>query len=335
MAARDSHALMPAALSAILSTGLLAGLLCWHGCGDLPEDDPGAFLERATLVALLEPSQPGDLSMAVNDSTTFLPGAVITLRRVGDNQQVTLDEDPAGFRYVFDRALFPLAAGDSVELTLQGTWRDEPISGSAATSIVSAAGLAFTRKPNDRSHGYDADTLMVYNPDIELNLSNPNAFMVDVDESGDDRPYWYQLEFLTVVFDSLSGQWVRTPADRLHWLRDDEADAWQVAPYPDLRFPPGRDINRQMVSWGFFVFVDERDEYVSDVLRHRRMGYYQVTLRRINKPAERFFFTTHMWIRAQPNDPIEFNLEGERCQGVVASCARTSFRIAIVDDNAR
>ena len=333
MAARNSLAL------------LAAGLLLWQGCGALPDDDPGAFLERVTLVALLEPgesglqevklTQPVDLGTAVNDSTTFLPGAVITLTRVEGGQQIQLEEDPARFRYVFDRALFPLAAGDSVTLALQGVWRGEPFAGGAGTRIVSAAGLAFAHKPNDRSHGYDADTLMVYNPDLERNLSNPNAFSVDVDESGDDRPYWYQLEFLTVVLDSLTGQWRRTPADRLHWLRDDEELAWQVAPYPDLRFPPGRDVNHQQVSWGFFVFVDEQGEYVSDVLRHRRMGYYQVTLRRLNKPAERFFFTTHMWIRAQPMDPIEFNLEGERCQGVVGSCATTSFRVALVDDTPR
>lgn len=324
---------------------LVAGLAFWTSCGDLPEDDPGAFLERATVLALLEPgdsglqevklTQPVDLSTAVNDSTTFLPGALITLRRLDDNQQITLEEDAQAYRYVFDRADFPLAPGDSIELSVQGSWRGEPFSGSATTCIVSATGLAFSRKPNDRSHGYDADTLMIYDPDLEQNLSSPNAFTVDYDESGDDRPYQYQIEFLAVVKDSVSGDWIRMPTDRLHWLRDDEEQAWQVGPHPDLRLPPGEQVNSQPISWGFFVFIDEADEYISDVLRHHRMGYYQVTLRRLNEPAARFYYTTHWWIRGQPTDPIDFNLSGDRCQGVVGSCARTAFRIAIVDDNAR
>lgn len=320
-------------------------LLGAAGCGDMPEDDPGA-LERVTLIALLEPgdsglqevklTRPVDLGVAVNDTTTFLSGATLVLRRVSDGAAVTLEEDAAGFRYVFDRAEFPLAPGDSVSLSLQGTWNGQAFSGEAGTRIVSPDGLAFTRKPQDRSHGYDADTLMVYDPAIEENFTNPTAFHVDFQqECSDGCPYQYQIEFLAVVKDSLTDQWVRTPASRLHWLRDDEELAWQVGPYPDLRLPPGERVEAQPVAWGFFVFVDEADDYVSDLLRNRRMGYYQITLRRLNQPAARFYFTSHWWIREQPTDPIEFNLQGEHCQGVVGSCARTSFRVAIVDDSPR
>ncbi len=325
---------------------LLLGLVLWAGCGDMPEDDPGAFLERATVVALLEPgdtglqevrvTQPVDLTQAVNDSSTYLPGALITLRRLTDGTTITLEEDPAQFRYVFDRAAFPLVPGDNVELAITGSWRGEAFSGAGVTRIVSPDGLAFTQKPGDRSHGYDADTLMVFDPAREANFSNPNAFIVDFEPTDSDGfPYQYQLEFLAVVWDSVAGQWQRTPVERLHWLRDDEEMAWQVGPYPDLRLPPGTRVQAQPISWGFFVFIDEQDEYVSDVLRDRRMGYYQITLRRLDDAAARFFFTTHWWIREQPTDPVEFNLQGDRCQGVVGSCARTAFRIAIVDDTPR
>jgi hypothetical protein len=322
-----------------------AALLGGAGCGDMPEDDPGA-LEKVTLIALLEPGDSGaqevrlmrpvDLGTAVNDTTSFLPGATLVLRRVSDGASIVLDEDAAGYRYVFDRADFPLAPGDSVALSVQGSWNGLAYSGEQGTRIVSPDGLEFTRKPNDRGHGLDADTLMVYDPAIEENFTNPTAFHVDFQqECSDGCSYQYQLEFLTVVKDSLTDEWVRTPSSRLHWLRDDEELAWQVGPYPDLRLPPGQRVQAQPVAWGFFVFVDEADGYASPTLDERRLGYYQITLRRLNGPAARFFFTTHWWIREQPTDPIEFNLQGEHCQGVVGSCARTSFRVAIVDDTPR
>jgi hypothetical protein len=53
----------------------------------------------------------------------------------------------------------------------------------------------------------------------------------------------------------------------------------------------------------------------------------------LNGPAARFFFTTHWWIREEGYDPVDFNLRGENCQGVVGSWARHSFRVALVDDN--
>jgi len=249
---------------------------------------------------------------------------------------VVLEEDAAGFRYVFDRAEFPLAPGDSVSLSLQGTWNGQAFSGEAATRIVSPDGLEFTRKPQDRSHGYDADTLMVYDPAIEENFTNPTAFHVDFrQECSDGCAYQYQIEFLAVVKDSLADQWVRTPASRLHWLRDDEELSWQVGPFPDLRLPPGERVEAQPVAWGFFVFVDEEGVYTAPQTGERRLGYYQITLRRLNEAAARFYYTTHWWIREQPTDPIEFNLLGDHCQGVVGSCARTSFRVAIVDDTPR
>lgn len=320
-------------------------LLGASGCGDMPEDDPGA-LAKVTLIALLEPgdsglqevklTRPVDLGTAVNDTTSFLPGATLALRRVSDGATLTLEEDAAGFRYVFDRADFPLAPGDSVVLSVQGLWNGLAFSGEEGTRIVSPDGLAFTRKPNDRSHGLDADTLMVYDPAIEENFTNPTAFLVDFQqECGDGCPYQYQIEFLAVVKDSVTDQWVRTPASRLHWLRDDEELSWQVGPYPDLRLPPGERVEAQPVAWGFFVFVDEEDVYAAPPQEERRLGYYQITLRRLNQPAARFFFTSHWWIREQPTDPIEFNLQGEHCQGVVGSCARASFRVAIVDDTPR
>jgi hypothetical protein len=328
-----ARALLPAAL---LALAVLAG------CGDMPEDDPGA-VERVTLVAMLEPgdaglqtvllSRPVGLDVTPADSTTFLPGAQIVLRRIPGGEEIQLAEDAAHWRYTFDRADFPLAPGDSVVLEASGTWGGGPFQGSAGTGILSAEGLAFTRKPNDHSHGYDADTLMVYDPDLEANLSNPTAFYVDWDQG--DPDYQYQLEFNAVVLDTLTGTWAPTPPDRLYWLRDDEAAAWQVGPYPDLRLPPGRRVSAQPVAWGFFVFVDSADTYVSDALRGRRMGYYDIMLRRLNGPLARFFYTTHWWIREEGFDPVEFNLRGERIQGVVGSCARTSFRVALVDDTPR
>ncbi|MDP2360722.1 MAG: hypothetical protein Q8O14_08215 [bacterium] len=320
-------------------------LLGASSCDEQPESDPGAA-DLVTLVALLEPgseglqevllSQPLPLGVLINDSTAHLPGATLLLRRVPGGEEIQLEEQAARWRYAFSRADFPLQPGDSLLLEMSGTWAGRTFHGSAATRIVSAEGLAFSFKPNDRSHGFDADTLMVYDPSAEDNLANPSAFYVDwCQDCGDGCDYRYQLEFNAVVLDSAAGRWISTPKPRLHWLRDDKELAWQVGPYPDLRLPPGRRVAPQPVSWGFFVFVDSADTYRQASQRDRRMGYYDITLRRLNDPASRFFFSTHWWIRERGYDPVDFNLVGEHCQGVVGSCARTNFRVAIVDDTPR
>lgn len=316
------------------------------GCDALPDADAGAK-PLVTLIALLEPGDSGvqgvllthpvGLDEVVNDTTTFLSGATLRLRNHSTGDSITLREDGEARRYVFNRAEFPLGAGDSVSLHMSGQWQQEAFLGEMGCRMVGTQGLTFTRRPTAQGLGYDADTLMFYDADTEKDLADPAAFFVDWDPSAQDAPDTeYQLEFNAVVKDTLSGQWISTPPGRLFWLRDDRDAAWQVGPYPDLRLPPGprrADDPPQRVSWTFFVFVDSLDTYVNDVNRGRRMGYYDIILRRLNGPAARFFYTTHWWIREEGYDPVEFNLKGENCQGVVGSWARHSFRVALVDDS--
>jgi hypothetical protein len=333
--------------SRFFSIGLLAlTTLSILGCEDLPDPDAGAR-PMVTLIALLEPGDVGvqsvllthplGLDEVVNDTTAFLSGASLRLWNHSTGDSITLDEDGAARRYVFNRADLPLSPGDSVSLRMSGQWSGEAFLGEMGCRMVGAQDLAFTLRPNDTSMGYEADTLMFYDPETERNLAIPTAFLVDWNPSAQDAPDTeYQLEFNAVVKDTLSGEWISTPAERLFWLRDDREAAWQVGPYPDLRLPPGPRLPSdppQHVSWTFFVFVDSLDTYVSDVNRGRRMGYYDIILRRLNGPAARFFFTTHWWIREEGYDPVDFNLRGENCQGVVGSWARHSFRVALVDDS--
>jgi len=322
-------------------------LLVFSACEDLPDADAGARA-LVTLVALLEPGDSGvqgvllthpvGLGEAVNDTTAFLSGASLRVKNHSTGDSISLTEDAAARRYVFDRAELPLGAGDSVSLHMEGVWNGLAFRGEQGCRVVGAQDLAFTLRPNDSSTGYEADTLMFYDPDTEKDLADPAAFFVDWNPSASDAPDTeYQLEFDAVVKDSTSGRWISTPTDRLYWLRDDRDASWQVGPYPDLRLPPGprrAEDPPQRVSWTFFVFVDSLDTYVSDVNRGRRMGYYDIILRRLNGPAARFFFTTHWWIREEGYDPVDFNLRGENCQGVVGSWARHSFRVALVDDSA-
>jgi len=62
------------------------------------------------------------------------------------------------------------------------------------------------------------------------------------------------------------------------------------------------------------------------------MGYYEVRVGRLTPELWDYLFSTHFWIREFEHDPIPFNLRGERCQGIVASCALREFRVAIVDE---
>lgn len=317
---------------------LLGGLA---GCDDLPDDDPGA-LAKVTAVAIFEPGDTGEqtvllshpvpLNQTVGDSASHVAEGELRLSRPGGDFVELLEHADRGV-YAFDRADFPLAPGDSVLLEIAGDWNGRPYDGAAWTRIVSPEGLAWTEKPSDRSHGLDADTLMVHDESDEENFANPTAFHVNATtDANDGRDYGYQIEFLSVVLDSASGEWVRTPRERLKWLRDDEERAWQVGPYPDLRLPPGDQVLRQAVSWGFFVFVDGADSWIDGENRERDLGYYRVTLRRCTPELTRFYFTSHWWIQEEEYDPIDFNLQGTNLQGVVGSCARIDFRVAIAGD---
>jgi hypothetical protein len=325
--------------SLVLSAALLLGMLA--GCDGLPEDDPGA-LEKVTVVAILEAGDSGTqqvrltrplpLGDAVEGPASFVAGAGLRLVRPG-GESIQLLESLEQAGYLFDRGDFPLAPGDSVRLEVEGNWEGRAFSGEAWTQIASPEGLAWREKPGDRSHGLDADTLMVHDERFEENFANPSAFFVDWwAEAPDGRDYEYQIEFLAVVHDSLSGEWVRTPRERLLWLRDDEEFGWQVGPYPDLRFPPGIYGGRQPVSWGFFVFLDEQDSWIDEQQRRRDLGYYRVTVRRLTPELSRYYYTTHWWIRERDFDPVYFNLQGPNLQGVVGSCARIDFRVAIAGD---
>jgi len=323
----------------LLALAALLGSLA--GCDGLPDDDPGAR-EKVTVIAILEPGDGGEqevwltrpvpLGQPYEDAASFVAGAELRLSRP-DGDSILLEERPAAGRYVLDRAAFPLAPGDSVKLAVGGDWDGREFSGEAWTVIASPEGLAWREKPNDRSHGLDADTLMVHDESLEHNFANPSAFYVDwTADAPDGRDYQYQIEFLAVTFDSLSGEWTRTPRERLEWLRDDEEQGWQVGPYPDLRFPPGAYGGRQPVSWGFFVFLDGQDRWIDEQDRERDLGYYRVTVRRCTPELARYYYTTHWWIREFDYDPVDFNLDGDHLQGVVGSCARIDFRVAIAGD---
>lgn len=329
---------MPRWMLPLATAALLGGLV---GCDDLPENevtrDP-----VATVIAVLEAGDTGlqevrltkplPLEVAVEGAASFIPGAVLRLERP-DGTGIDLVADAVRAAYVFDRADFPLAAGDSVELSVAGSWDGREFDGRASTRIASAEGLAWTEKPGDRSHGLDADTLMVHDETKEENFANPSAFHVNATTlAPDGRDYGYQIEFLAVVLDSTSGEWVRTPRERLRWLRDDEERGWQVGPYPDLRLPPGQTVLRQAISWGFFVFLDAADSWQDPEGNQRDLGYYRITLRRMTPELTSFYYTSHWWIQEEDFDPIEFNLHGDNLQGVVGSSARIDFRVAIAGD---
>jgi len=241
-------------------------LLLAAGCDELPGEDPGA-LDKVTLSVLLQPGSSGDqelrltaplpLGSPVNYETSFVPGAEIRLRN-GAGDEIPAQEDPAGARYWFDRADFPLMPYDTVSVTLGGCWEGWTFDGQASTVIVSDDDFEFTEKPDDRSHGYDADTLMFHDESRESGWRDPAAFHLDWEHLEDGIGYSYQIEFVAVVGDNL-GEWMPTPHERLWWLRDDEELAWQWGPYPDIRSVPGEYAGRQRVSWGAFVFVDSLD----------------------------------------------------------------------------
>jgi hypothetical protein len=322
---------------AAVMPALLAGLLLF-ACEDLPEDDPGTTA-RVTLSALLEPgdtglqeirlSHPVLLGEPVDGPSTFVGGATLVLTRTG-GQTVTATEDTANQRYVIDRASFPLVPGDSVRVDLSGSWDGLAFSGSVSTRIISDADFEIIRKPSDRSHGFDADTLMFHNLDAEDNFTDPTAFILDWTDLEGPVEHGYQFEYQAVVKDS-TGAWVATPGNRLRWIRDDKELAWQWGPYPDVRSVPGPYVQGQQVSWGGYVFVDNRMEYPAPG-SGRYMGYYRMTLRRLSPELLDYYFSTHMWIRAFDFDPVAFNLNGEGCRGIVGSCARRSFIVAVVEE---
>lgn len=318
---------------------VLFSLMLGAGCDELPEEDFGARHELATLIAMLEPGSDGlqtvllnrplPLGAVLSDSSAMIQEAEVFIRHSGETTWRPLVQEFDLGRHVFARDTFPLAPGDLVEVRAQGMLNGDEFAGEGSTRIVSDQNLAFSEKPAWREHGYDADTLMFHDESLEGGFTNVDAFYLDWDTSSPDGAvYQYQVEFLAVSFDSLGGQWTQLPTERMQWLRDDEELAFQVGPYPDMRLPPGVPATRQPVSWGFFVFIDAEDVHSDG----RNMGYYDVTLRRVNVELGSFLFSTHWWIREDPTDPVNFNLQTARLQGIVGSSARTSFRIAIVED---
>jgi hypothetical protein len=316
----------------------LMTLLALMACEELPDSDPGA-LEHAVVVAMLEPgdygrqevllSKPVDLGLAVSDSSTFISGADLVIRNLESGAEGRLVEDAAAWRYVFSRDTFPLVSGERIELELSGEWNGQPFSGAAMTTIVSDEGLAFTERPRDTSHGYPADTLMFHREELEEGFTNPEAFDLAWEQGPVDVQY--QVEFLAVSQNEQTWEWEKLPPERMQWLRDDEEAGFQVGPYPDLRLPPGANVPRQPISWGFFVFVDSLNTWAGDD-RDRQMGYYRVTLRRMNNELASFLYSTHWWIREEATFPVNWNLEGERLKGIVGSSASSSFRVAIVEE---
>ncbi|MCB9473202.1 MAG: hypothetical protein H6678_05270 [Candidatus Delongbacteria bacterium] len=320
--------------------GLFCGLVLM-ACQDLPEDDPGVSAQ-VTLSALLEPgdtgiqaihlSHPVRLGDPVDGPATFVSGASIRLTR-GDGGSVLATEDTANSRYTIDRAQFELVPLDSITVELEGSWQGMAYSGTVSTRIVDDGSFEITSKPNDHSHGFDADTLMFHNLDAESNFTDPTAFLLNWTDLAGPVIYGYQFEYEAISPDGLGG-FVKMPSDRLRWLRDDKELAWQWGPYPDVRSVPGPYVQRQRVSWGGFVFVDQQLEYPA-AGSGRHMGYYRITVRRLSPELLDYFFSTHMWIRQFDFDPVSFNLVGDHCRGIVGSCVQRSFRVAIVEETGR
>ena len=320
------------AMRTLLMPGLI---LLLSACEELPDNDYMSA-ESLTLIALLEPGDSGmqevrlthplAVGSEVNYASTWQPGAWITIWNQRSDT-LLLEEDAANYRYTFDRQFFPLLPGDSVCIRVEGEWSGLPYSGQAWTRIVSQDGFSFVDPPSGGNEGYPADSLMFFDEGREENFNDVTAFVLDwTDMPADGMEYDYQIEFLAVSPDS-SGGFTRTPGDRLLWLRDDGADALQPAPYPDIRLLPGPYSGPREISWFYFIFVD-RDLYYGDT----NMGYTQVSVRRMDHAAERFYATTHMWNREFETDPVEFNLAGDRVQGLVGSSTSIHLTFAIVDD---
>ncbi len=316
----------------------LLSLLALYSCGDLPQGDhepePGV-----TFHALLETGrcgwQPLLLTRTLDNSeeptlaNASLPGAVIRL----SNQrglEIRAQEDPQGQGYGFDRADFPLLPYDTVRVEVAGRWGELDYWAAGSTILVNDEGLAFSRKPGEYSAELDADTLLLHDEEADLYFSDLTAFTLDWSDLHDGRDYSYQLDFVSVV--RQEGGFVPTPYDRLQWLRDDAEKSWQWGTTPDMRFPPLEYGGPVQVPWGAFVFVDAESRWTLPDGSQRALGYYEIALRRMNRDTADFFYSTHNWLRDYAYDPVDFNMSGEHVLGFLGSNARTSFRVAIVED---
>ncbi len=313
----------------------LTMLLMLAACDTLPDNKQNVD-QKLTLIAMLEPGSTGlqkvhlthpvSINTEVNYESTWQPGAWIQVMNT-NGDTLLLDEDDGEFCYIFDRSEFPLLEGDSVGVRVEGEWNDFEYVAEAWTSIVSQSGFSFVNPPSGGNLDYPADSLMFFDEERESNFTDVTAFMLDWTDNPDDGvSYEYQIEFLAVS-PGPDGEFIRTPGERLYWLRDDKEDALQPAPYPDIRLLPGPYNGPRQISWYYFIFVDGQ-------LYHEEthMGYNRISVRRINHSASRFYATTHMWNRDFDTDPVEFNLLGAGIQGVVGSSTSIHLRLAIVDD---
>ncbi len=315
----------------ILLTGLALTALI-TACDDLPSEkddyDSGVFVST-----FLEPGDTGLQSIylthmvhdgtTLNPANTYVPDAEIILINETSSDTVLAELNPASFCYQFSRDSLALNPYDVVTLTLSGSWDQQAFSGEATTTIVSPESFAWTLP-------VPVDTIMLHDESLEEGMADPTAFYLNWEHLDDQLIYRYQMRFNSEVYDTLSGEWIDTPADRLDWLRADEEMAWQWDTSPCLLSVPSQWTGIDMrASWGAFVFVDAaNDTTINENLHHQ--GYYNIEVQRLNQDATNYYFSVHQWIRAFEWDPINFNLTGDGVDGVVASICRQGFRVQIV-----
>jgi hypothetical protein len=315
-------------LAGIAISGLLAA------CDDLPPEDD-SYQSGVFVSAFLEPGFTGTQSIylthMVHDGTplnlanSYVPGAEILLVNQTSGDSVLASLNLTSFSYQFSLDSMALNPYDEVLLKLSGSWDGQTFNGEALTTIVSPASFAWTLP-------VPADTIMLHDATLEEGLNDPTVFYLNWEHLDDQLAYRYQLRFNSEVYDTLSGEWIDTPADRLDWLRTDEEMAWQWDTSPCLLTVPSTWTGQDMrASWGAFVFVDEANDTLIDGNQHHQ-GYYSVEVQRLNQDATNYHFSVHQWIRAFEWDPISFNLVGDGVNGIVASLCRHGFRVQIVDD---
>ena len=315
---------------------LLLGLsaLFLVACDTLPDED-ASINERLVLIADLNPgdtglqtirlSRPIEIGDEMIWANCHFSGAEITLwNEEGDTLLVPeIAEDCC---YGFDRALFPLVPGDSVSLCVLASWSGKHVEGIGTTRIVSPDDFAFTSKPGTWDEELQADTLMFFDEERESGFEEVRAFEIDWLDHPTDN-YHYQIE-LSACCQTDEG-WITLPFERRHWLRDDEEMSFQFFNTVNPRSMPAAYAGRQAVSWLWFNMVDDSLRYEPDP--DRRMGYYNLAVRRFDERTSAFYYSTHEW-GPYEDDQIQWTMEGVNLQGMVGSSASISFKLVIVDD---
>lgn len=315
---------------------IFTGMLGLTACEDMPPDEVDS-LDLVTVSALLEPGDTGiqkiylthtiALEDCVSLAAVHVPDADIFVQNHSQGELLRALENPDEYCYEFNRADLPLHPGDRVEVSIGGVWGSHSFLGSASTTIVNDEQFDWIRIPPQ-------DTVMWFDQTLEENFTDVIAFEFQWEHLEDSLEYVYQTRLTAVVYDSLQGEWVQTPSERLYELRWYPGEGNGDPNYSAIiRDVPGPWVERpKQLSWYFFTHVDSLDYFLDDEQNERHVGWYHVDVIRMNRELVNYFFSIHPWVRAFPYDPVEFNLEGENCQGVVGSQTILRRRVKIIDD---